>query len=53
MAQRTILLTPVTLQAEAWLQALAEKGTWVGARPGTGPKRRRDRPSYPQPSTQT
>jgi hypothetical protein len=43
MAQRTILLTPVTLRAEAWLQALADKGTWGGARPGTGPKRRRDR----------
>jgi len=43
MAQRTILLTPVTLRAEAWLQALSDKGTWGGARPGTGPKQRRDR----------
>jgi hypothetical protein len=43
MAQRTILLTPVTLRAEASLQALPEKGTWGGARPGKGPKQRRDR----------
>jgi len=38
MTQRAILLTPVTLRAEAWLQALADKSRWGGARPGSGPK---------------